>query len=265
MDRQLTFGGDLDLAVRRMFELERQHAEAAAALRSFAFPWEGGDPRSLLDASLERLGFGGYRVTELVGKGGQGQVWRASREGSPDVAVKLFGDCLQAAREAVVMRDTRSPFVAGFYAAELPILVRELVEGPTIEQARKLGPIDEHRLLLELAKATKAIQDAGFVPADISDKNVVLSERGVVVIDVGCCGLGQVPPASWWTTPHGVSNALFHLRPRGQSREVVQRIVDTPFVDREELHAVLRREQKQRIAAESADLINDVMRATAVL
>jgi eukaryotic-like serine/threonine-protein kinase len=97
---------------------------------------------------------GSYEVSLLLGKGGMGEVWRASdtRLGR-DVAIKTlpgeFSDDAERLtrfeREAKVLASLNHPNIASIYGLEASsgtrFLVLELVEGDTLADVIKRGPL----------------------------------------------------------------------------------------------------------------------------
>ena len=72
----------------------------------------------------------GYRLEELLGRGGSGEVWRAvPRAGGPPVAVKLLvaGDAERQAREAALLGELDHPHLFRLHdGAGAPAVVRAL-------------------------------------------------------------------------------------------------------------------------------------------
>src|SRR5687768_4331915 len=107
----------------------------------------------------ERLGvigreIGAYRIVSLLGQGGMGEVYRAhdSKLGR-DVALKMLPESFarepdrlaRFEREARVLASLNHPNIAAIYGFEasgrVPALVLELVEGPTLADRLRDGPI----------------------------------------------------------------------------------------------------------------------------
>src|ERR1700704_1570224 len=91
--------------------------------------------------------FGPYEITELLGVGGMGEVYRATdAKLCRQVALKVLAPALAAdaqyiarfEREAQTLASLNHPNIAGIYGIEesggVRALVMELVEGPTLEQ-----------------------------------------------------------------------------------------------------------------------------------
>src|ERR671931_585052 len=91
-----------------------------------------------------------YRITSKLGEGGMGQVYRATdTKLGRDVAIKVLPDAFaedadrmaRFTREAQVLASLNHPNIAAIYGVEESALVMELVEGPTLAERIKLGPI----------------------------------------------------------------------------------------------------------------------------
>ncbi len=88
-----------------------------------------------------------YRVTEMLGKGGMGEVYRATdTKLNRDVALKVLPEVFardadrmaRFKREAHVLASLNHPNIASIYGLEesdgIHCLVLELVEGPTLAE-----------------------------------------------------------------------------------------------------------------------------------
>ncbi len=102
---------------------------------------------------------GPYEVTAKIGEGGMGEVYRArDTKLDRDVALKVLPEAFtqdpdrlaRFEREAKVLASLNHPNIAAIYGLEeaddTRALVLELVEGPTLADRIKQGPIplDEH-------------------------------------------------------------------------------------------------------------------------
>jgi len=145
---------------------------------------------------------GNYEVSVLLGKGGMGEVWRASdtRLGR-DVAIKTlppeFSEDVDRLsrfeREAKVLASLNHPHIAGIYgleaAAGTRFLVLELVDGETIADLLKRGPLsmpEALRLSLQIAEAIEAAHEKGIVHRDLKPANIKVTADGKAkVLDFG--------------------------------------------------------------------------------
>jgi Tol biopolymer transport system component len=146
--------------------------------------------------------FGYYDVRELLGAGGMGQVWRAhdTRLGRY-VALKVLHAALakdsdrlaRFRREAQVLASLNHPHIATIHGFEeergLPVLVMELVEGPTLTQRITQGSIrlDEAlNIARQIAEALDTAHGQGIVHRDLKPANIKIRADGTVkVLDFG--------------------------------------------------------------------------------
>ena len=135
-----------------------------------------------------------FRLMELIGEGGMGVVYKAwDTRLERVVALKLIaGDLLRheqsrtrLVREARLASSLNHPNIATIHGLEQAdgrdIIVMEYVEGPTLRQRLRAGPI-EVRDVLDIAVAVSdALGEAhgrGMVHRDIKPENIILTPRG---------------------------------------------------------------------------------------
>jgi serine/threonine-protein kinase len=91
-----------------------------------------------------------YRVTAKLGKGGMGEVWRATDTRlNRDVAIKILPEAFahdtdrlaRFTREADVLASLNHPNIAAIYGVEERSLIMELAEGPTLAERIATEPI----------------------------------------------------------------------------------------------------------------------------
>ncbi|GHE72631.1 serine/threonine protein kinase [Streptomyces capitiformicae] len=149
---------------------------------------------------------GRYELTELLGRGGMGEVWAGrDRELHRSVAVKLLhrDDNAQPElvqrfeREAVAAAQINHPNIVALYDrgthGHLQFLVMEHVEGTSLAQyLHRQGPLDLDRALeiaQEICAALVAAHAANVVHYDIKPSNVMLTATGSIkVVDFGIAG-----------------------------------------------------------------------------
>jgi serine/threonine-protein kinase len=157
-----------------------------------------------------------YRLTESLGKGGMGEVWRAYDERlNRYCAIKVLRQMEDPAtaerfsREARTLASLRHPGVVTVYDygvdAGRPYLVMELLPGPSLaELLRSSGPLEidtVRRYGAQTASALQAVHDAGVVHRDLKPANVVLDNTGSArLVDFGIA-LGATFEAT--LTEHG--------------------------------------------------------------
>ena len=145
---------------------------------------------------------GHYNVTALLGEGGMGQVWQATdTQLNREVALKILPDAFAAdpdrlarfMREAQILASLNHPNIATIYGIEeaddTRALVLELVEGPTLADRIKQGPIPIDEALpiaKQIAEALEAAHEAGVIHRDLKPANIKVREDGTVkVLDFG--------------------------------------------------------------------------------
>jgi predicted Ser/Thr protein kinase len=131
----------------------------------------------------------GYRIEAELGRGGMGVVHRAVHvaSGRP-VALKVLLAARDVAmrarfqREAAALARVRDPGIVELLdAGELegaPFLVMELVEGGSLREALRGGPLAPARagaLIARVARAAHAAHEAGLVHRDLKPANVLLA------------------------------------------------------------------------------------------
>ena len=157
-----------------------------------------------------------YRLTESLGKGGMGEVWRAYDERlNRYCAIKVLRQMEDPAtaerfsREARTLASLRHPGVVTVYDYGVdsgrPYLVMELLPGPSLaELLRSSGPLEidtVRRYGAQTAGALQAVHDAGVVHRDLKPANVVLDNTGSArLVDFGIA-LGATFEAT--LTEHG--------------------------------------------------------------
>ncbi|MFJ9819674.1 protein kinase [Streptomyces sp. NPDC101151] len=150
-----------------------------------------------------RLLAGRYRVTDRLGRGGMGVVWRAVDEVlGREVAVKelrTYTDVagpelselrLRMQREArAAARVRHSGVVAVHDIAEVdgrPLIVMELVDGPSLDDVLRergtLEPYEAARIGAEVMDALAAAHRAGVLHRDVKPGNILLDRSGRVVL-----------------------------------------------------------------------------------
>jgi len=156
---------------------------------------------------------GSYRLDVLLGRGGMGEVWRAShRMLARPAAIKLIRrDTLardpalaetavdRFEREAQVIASLQSPNTVALYDFGVTddgslFYVMELLEGVNLETlVKQFGPLPPERVVYLLRQACSSLAEAhhrGLVHRDIKPANIYLCQRGmerdvVKVLDFG--------------------------------------------------------------------------------
>jgi len=143
-----------------------------------------------------------YNVTEKIGAGGMGEVYRArDSKLERDVALKVLPETFaldderlaRFDREAKLLAALNHAHIAGIYGTEQKdgqhILVLEYVEGEDLQQRLEKGPIPVDEALsiaFQIADALEAAHDQGVVHRDLKPANVKVTPDGTVkVLDFG--------------------------------------------------------------------------------
>lgn len=167
------------------------------------------NPASSLLGTLVK---GRYRIQKMIGRGGFGAIYLAHDEelrNRPVVVKLLAHDSSDAAwferkfaQEIEALSRINHPSVvavidAGQMPDNQPYMVLQFVEGRTLNEALKAGPMDFHRaasLLRQLGNALSAAHEKGVCHRDLKPSNVMLSqpadgEEHLTLIDFGIATL----------------------------------------------------------------------------
>ena len=173
------------------------HVDASAALDDPALP-DMRKPNRLAPGTM----LGPYRVEELLGAGGMGEVYRArdTRLGRT-VALKILPTHLRTSpqllsrleREARAVALLNHPYICTLHdvgrQGDIDYLVMEFVEGETLSNLLHRGPLSIDRaisLTREVAEALAAAHAKGIIHRDIKPSNVMVTRAGhVKVVDFG--------------------------------------------------------------------------------
>src|ERR1039457_3314537 len=145
---------------------------------------------------------GPYEIVAPLGAGGMGEVYRArDTKLGREVALKLLlglftTDADRVARfknEARLLASLNHPHIGAIYgfedAGNAPALVLELVEGGTLGDRVRRGPVPLSEALTvaqQIADALDAAHKVGIIHRDLKPSNVKITPDGVVkVLDFG--------------------------------------------------------------------------------
>ena len=146
--------------------------------------------------------FGSYEVISQIGAGGMGEVYEArDAKLGRDAAIKVLPEAFahdperlaRFRREAKVLASLNHPNIAAIYGIEdssgTEALVMELVEGPTLAERVKSGPmaIDEAvRIAKQICDGLEYAHERGIVHRDLKPANVkVTRDDTVKILDFG--------------------------------------------------------------------------------
>ena len=163
---------------------------------------------------------GPYEVGVQIGRGGMGEVYRATDTNlKRQVAIKVLPESVAAdterlarfQREAEVLAALNHPNIAAIYGFEragtVTALVMELVEGPTLANRIAQGAIPAGEALpiaRQIAEALEVAHGQGIIHRDIKPANIKIRDDGTVkVLDFGLAK--AVEPAVATTTSNSTS------------------------------------------------------------
>jgi serine/threonine-protein kinase len=156
---------------------------------------------------------GPYEITSPLGEGGMGIVYRArDTKLGRDVAIKALPDAFandsdrlqRFQREAQVLASLNHPNIAQIYGLEesdqTRCIVMELVEGETLQERLKRGPIPVDEALpiaKQIAEALEAAHEKGIIHRDLKPANIKVGFEGKVkVLDFGLAKAMESSPAA---------------------------------------------------------------------
>ncbi|GIV60323.1 MAG: protein kinase [Rhodothermaceae bacterium] len=170
----------------------------------------------------------GYRILEVLGRGGMGIVYKAEDVAlSRLVALKMIDPAL--ARDETFVRRFRSearalaridsPYIVRVHALRQTehglFIVMEYVEGGTLTDRLQAGPIPWQQALPLVAQMLTALEHAhsvGIIHRDIKPSNIMLSRSGgVKVTDFGLAKLSQADANR--TVTQGIAGTLYYMSP----------------------------------------------------
>jgi serine/threonine-protein kinase len=155
---------------------------------------------------------GGYDIVGPIGAGGMGEVYRArDTKLGRDVAIKILSDgfghdperVARFQREAQLLAALNHPHIATIHGFEeangTQFLVLELVEGETLAERLKSGPIpvpEAVTISRQVADALQAAHEKGIIHRDLKPANIAFTADGQVkVLDFGLAKAVEAQPA----------------------------------------------------------------------
>ncbi|MBI4474023.1 MAG: serine/threonine protein kinase [Acidobacteria bacterium] len=158
---------------------------------------------------------GPYEIVSHIGAGGMGEVYKATdtRLGRT-VAIKVLPEHLAAdpqrrerfEREAKSVSSLNHPHICALYdvgeQSGIHYLVLEYVEGETLQERLRKGPIPVGQTLAYAAQIADALDKAhrqGVVHRDLKPGNIMLTKAGAKLLDFGLAklrGQAEITPLS---------------------------------------------------------------------
>jgi tetratricopeptide (TPR) repeat protein/predicted Ser/Thr protein kinase len=185
--------------------------------------------------------FGPYRLIEMLGRGGMGEVWRAYDTATDRVvALKLLPSHFAAddvfkrrfRREAHAAARLSEPHVVPIHTygeIERRLFVdMRLINGRDLHALIAAGPLDPVRAVLiieQTAKALQATHNAGLVHRDVKPSNILVTEDDFAyLIDFG---IARAAGEAGSTTSGGVIGTVHYMAPERFTRGPVNARSDT--------------------------------------
>jgi pimeloyl-ACP methyl ester carboxylesterase len=198
--------------------------------------------RRRADEDLSGQPLGTYRLESRIGAGAMGEVYAAHDEKlDRRVAVKLLaknlagdGDRLRRFRqEAQAASSLNHPNIVVVHDVGewegRPFIVTELVEGLTLRERLREGPVpirDAIEIALQVTGALAAAHARGLVHRDVKPENVMLRPDGFVkVLDFGLAKLAR-PESASLTQPGQVAGTPSYMSPEQARAEPVDARTD---------------------------------------
>jgi Tol biopolymer transport system component len=190
---------------------------------------------------------GPYRILQLLGSGGAGEVWRARDERlARDVAIKVLlphftGDADRLRRFADEARTAgalnHSNIVTVYDVGEhhgVPYLVAECLEGQSLRHRLEAGAVsarDALTIALGIARGLAAAHARSIVHRDLKPENTFLrSDGGVKILDFGLAklqlSLQGVPPGTMRTMTGVIVGTAGYMAPEQIRSEAVDARAD---------------------------------------
>jgi len=184
-----------------------------------------------------------YKILEELGRGGMGIVYKAEdTKLDRTVAIKVLPSAALASeddrarfyREAKAAAQLHHPHIASVFEIDevvpegskdddlRPFIAMEFVDGPTVEQMIREGPLklDEAvRIAMEVASGLQASHEKNIVHRDIKSANIMLSEKGQTkILDFG---LAQTAASTRLTQQGSTLGTIAYMSPEQARAEDV--------------------------------------------
>src|SRR4030095_4811745 len=144
--------------------------------------------------------FGPYEIIALIGRGGMGEVYRANDTRlHRHVAIKFSAEHFTERfdREPESIAALNHSNICQLYDVGPNHLVMELIEGPTLAERIRQGPLPMEEALAmahQIADALEAAHEKGITHRDLKPNNIKVRPDGTVkVLDFGLAKMGGTP------------------------------------------------------------------------
>lgn len=209
---------------------------------------------TLHDPSEDTRTIAHYTLTSMLGEGGMGQVYQATdKKLGREVAIKILPESMTGSerilarfkREATVLASLNHPNIATIHGIEdcdsSKAIVMELVEGETLGERLKRGPMSMNEALgifQQIASALEAAHEKGIIHRDLKPGNIKFTSEGhAKVLDFGLAKAMETKPAdgdqggpgtvpSDMTMPGAVMGTPAYMSPEQTRGEAVDKRTD---------------------------------------
>src|SRR5579864_7597694 len=161
---------------------------------------------------------GPYEIQSSLGAGGMGEVYRARDSRlKREVAIKVLPQALSLdadrlrrfEQEALATAALNHPNILAVFdigASEgAPYVVSELLEGETLRERLRTGPIPVRKALdyaVQIARGLAAAHEKGIIHRDLKPENLFITKDGrVKILDFGLAKLTQAEPSAQTSLP----------------------------------------------------------------